>query len=163
TVTDEYGAKIAGASRVKPRWNTGKLLTTNCTRLFGAILCLFVAQVARVWSSRTQVRHLRETLPCNLKVRLIDSFSKQPADEKDHAEQDVNAVVRRAEMKRSDHPHAFSACAQRHAQNAERKINDTEDQAKDLCPRQSSSKTEIKRDCTRYYVNYVMYGRKVGT
>src|SRR5215208_6581943 len=33
------------------------------------------------------------TLPCNLKARLVDSFSKQPTGQKDDAEQDVNAVI----------------------------------------------------------------------
>jgi hypothetical protein len=60
---------------------------------------------------------LTETLPCNLKVRLIDSFSKQPADEKDDAEQDVNAVVRRAKNNCGwrQVPHVFRARAECHA------------------------------------------------
>ena len=69
------------------------------------------------------------TLPCNLKARLIDSFCKQPACEKDYAQQDVNAVVGLAQVQRADVPHPFhSRIAERHSQNTKREINHAEDQ-----------------------------------
>lgn len=57
------------------------------------------------------------TRPCNLKSNLIDPFRKQPACEKDNAQQDVNAVVGLAEVKCIGHkgPHAVNPDAERHS------------------------------------------------
>src|SRR6185295_3129218 len=43
---------------------------------------------------RGRKRATSGTLPCNLKTRLIEFFSKQPAGQKDYAQQAVNAVIR---------------------------------------------------------------------
>src|SRR4029079_5103507 len=89
------------------------------------------------------------TRPCNLKTRLIDSFCKQPAGEKDYAQQDVNAVVGLAEIQRSHVPHPVGSSSKRHSQNTEREINHAEDQRKHLCCRQSACKAKIQCENTR--------------
>ena len=48
---------------------------------------------------------LTETLPCNLKARLIESFGKQPAGQKDYAEQGMDDVIGLPKMERADYPH----------------------------------------------------------
>src|SRR5215208_4694921 len=86
------------------------------------------------------------TLPCNLKARLVDSFSKQPTGQKNDAEQDVNAVIGRAKRQGGSKgsEHAILPGAKCDSQNTERKVNDTENKGKGLCSGQSSRKAEIK-------------------
>ena len=100
------------------------------------------------------------TLPCNLKAKLIHSFGKQPAGQKDYAEQDVNAVIGLAEVQWSNHPHAILARAQRHSQNAEREINHAKNKRKNFAADKVPAKPKIKCDGARDNVNYVVCRRK---
>lgn len=85
-----------------------------------------VAQVARVLSSRAQVRHLRNSpLQPENETNLL-FLSEQPAGEEDHTQQEMNPMISLAEVEWPNHPHPVSAGAQRHSQNSEREIDDTE-------------------------------------
>jgi len=89
-------------ARPGPRWSKYKVL----------ILC--AVSWLRLQGFRVSGRECvtYETRPCNLKAKL-SSFRKQPAGEKDNAEQYVNAVIRLAQVQWTNHPHAVRRCAER--------------------------------------------------
>ena len=102
-----------------------------------------MAQVARV-GDRGRERATYGARPCNLKARLTACFGKEPTCQKDHAQQDVNAVVGLAEIQHArDVPQAIRWLSQGHSQNTEREINHAEDKREDLRSGQSSSEAEI--------------------